>query len=199
MECQVCHRNETECNIRKVKDMYLCPKHLTQYYRHKQFLNSTIYDKNEYVVNDGEKYCYIILKDKNGNILDKTIINCEDIDLCKKYKWHIKYGLNTNYAVTSCGDKKIFLHRLITNCPDNSIVDHKNHNGLDNRRENLVISNHSKNGANRQKETVGIQLTKSGKYSVSIMKDYKHNYVGTYDTLAQAISERQKKYKELFE
>lgn len=195
----MCHRNETECHVRKVKGMYLCPKHLTQYYRHNQFLNSTIYDKNEYVIDDIDGYCYILLKDKNGNELDKTIINYEDLELCKKYKWHIKYGVNTNYAVSSFNNKKIFLHRLITNCPDGFIVDHKNHNGLDNRRNNLVISNHSKNGANRLKETVGIQLTKSGRYSVSIMKDYKHNYVGTYDTLEEAIFERKRKYKELFE
>lgn len=196
MKCDICERTDLECNIRKVNGMYLCPKHLTQYYRYGYFLENTIYDENLYII-DGD-ICKIELRDKYCNVVDYAIIDIDDIQICKQYKWHIKYGGSTNYAIASNENKKIFLHRLITNCPDGYIVDHTNHNGLDNRKDNLVICQHSYNGANRQNLYTGITKTKSGKYAVSIMKDYKHNYVGTYETIEDAIEACRTKYEELF-
>lgn len=35
--CDVCGRTDKECRIRTIKGMKLCPKHVTQYYRHGKF------------------------------------------------------------------------------------------------------------------------------------------------------------------
>lgn len=42
------------------------------------------------------------------------------------------------------------IHRAILNAPDGTVVDHINHNGLDNRRKNLRIATYSQNSANRR-------------------------------------------------
>ena len=105
MKCDICERTDLECNIRKVNGMYLCPKHLTQYYRYGYFLENTIYDENLYII-DGD-ICKIELRDKYCNVVDYAIIDIDDIQICKQYKWHIKYGGSTNYAIASNENKKI--------------------------------------------------------------------------------------------
>lgn len=40
------------------------------------------------------------------------------------------------------------LHRLVTNCPEDMVVDHKNHNRLDNRKSNLRICTVKENNQN---------------------------------------------------
>lgn len=46
--------------------------------------------------------------------------------------------------------KNIYLHRLITDAPKGSDVDHANHDTLDNRRANLRIASRSQNASNRK-------------------------------------------------
>lgn len=47
--------------------------------------------------------------------------------------------------------KKIYLHRFLMDSPEGLIVDHINHQTLDNRRENLRVVTHSENMKNRIK------------------------------------------------
>lgn len=51
---------------------------------------------------------------------------------------------------------KQLLHRWIVNAPKDKIVDHINHNSLDNRRCNLRICTHFENNANTLRNTSGI-------------------------------------------
>lgn len=195
MECEICGRKDTECKIRKINGMTLCPKHITQYYRNNGFLENTIYDENKYILDSENNLYKIELKNKKCEIIGYAIIDIDDFEKCKKYKWHISH----EYVVASLpNNNKIFLHKLITNCPNGFIVDHINHNKLDNRKSNLRLSNKSYNGANRNKKDVGVRMVPSGKYQVMIMKDYKHYYLGTFDIKEEAIKAREKAYKELF-
>jgi hypothetical protein len=77
-----------------------------------------------------------------------------------KFKWIADQdALNKNlwYAVHHYAEngksKSILMHRLIMNPPKDQFVDHKNHNGLDNRIENLRICTRSQNAMNTFKKT----------------------------------------------
>ena len=63
MNCDICGVSDDIKRIRTIKGMNLCPKHITQLYRHGKFLDKTIYDKNEYIKH--EDYFEIIIRDKS--------------------------------------------------------------------------------------------------------------------------------------
>lgn len=71
-----------------------------------------------------------------------SIVDDCDYERVSKYKWHY----NNGYAVNSFGYR---MHRLIMMPPDNMVIDHINHDRLDNRRENLRICTQFENSQNR--------------------------------------------------
>lgn len=74
----------------------------------------------------------------------------EDHELISQYVWNIDDGPVT-YARSSSHKKKTRMHRLIMGVTDPKIkIDHKNRNGLDNRRENLRICTSCENQRNRR-------------------------------------------------
>jgi hypothetical protein len=82
-----------------------------------------------------------------------TLIDAEDLHLTEGHRWHeVKPGGKTTYANAFIGPKKggrwVYLHRLIMGEPDCD-VDHRNGNGLDNRRSNLRLATRGQNIANR--------------------------------------------------
>jgi hypothetical protein len=65
-----------------------------------------------------------------------------------------KWSLGANgYAIGCCyiEGKKVYtsMHRLIMGVDSNHFIDHRNHNKLDNRLDNLRIATHSTNQANK--------------------------------------------------
>ena len=87
-----------------------------------------------------------LLKLKNT---DKSAL-IDDKDIPKTYGRN--WFLSTAGVATSNGrGKTLLLHRLITNCPSKLVVDHINHNTLDNRSINLRICTQSQNIMNRRK------------------------------------------------
>jgi len=78
----------------------------------------------------------------------EAMVDIADVPLVIKYTWSsTPNGVGGYYARNN--NNKIYMHRLIMNAPNNTDVDHKNHNTLDNRRENLKIVTHQKNMENR--------------------------------------------------
>lgn len=67
----------------------------------------------------------------------------EDYDRISEYRWYIRVSRGVNYAFrkkTSQGKTfLIFMHRQIMHCPNDMVVHHINHNGLDNRKSNLIL------------------------------------------------------------
>lgn len=189
MKCDVCGRTEEECKIKTINNMNLCPKHLTQYYRYGKFLSSTIYDKNEIIVHDDA--AEIILKDKYQNVVGRAIIDIEDIEKCSQYKWHIRNSGNNQYAISSLpNNKKLHLHRFVLGYEGECDVDHIDHNGLNNKKENLRIVSHADNIRNQKINRKGIKRVSSGRYQVTITQNYITKYLGTYDTYEEALQAR---------
>lgn len=88
---------------------------------------------------------------KGGSFL----IDDEDYDLIKNYKWYLRKKRNTTYVIGYIPPKnkpiKLFrLHRILMGVDDKSlVVDHIDHNGLNNQKSNLRICNNAENSRNR--------------------------------------------------
>lgn len=131
-----------------------------------------------------------------------TLVDDEDIIIANRYKWHALRGRNTFYAVNNvCIDKQerpIYLHRLLLGLDAGDIrqVDHVNHNGLDNRRENLRIVDHRKNQWNSHPRSNCVSKYKGvtwdkqrGKWQARCMVDGHRYCIGRFDDeLSAAIA-----------
>ena len=128
--------------------------------------------------------------------MGRTLIDLEDIDKVKNLRW----CLNGNgYVLHGTRKNKVFLHRLLTNCPDDMIVDHINRNPLDNRKNNLRIVNNQQNSMNKgaQKRNTsghkGVSWDKSrNKWYTYITVNYKLINLGRFSILEDAIEARKK-------
>jgi len=90
------------------------------------------------------------------------------------------------------------MHRLLMGDPNGMVIDHKDRNGLNNRRENLRVCTHSENIRNsrrvKRSETspskgVNKRLTKNGfKYQAMIRFSGKNYKLGDFDCLEDAIA-----------
>ena len=161
----------------------------------------------------------IIESKKNGKFT--ILIDEEDWDRVKKYKWNVRVRPNTNYVRANIpnpeggfrnrprkdgspgGTKRestLSMHRFIMDAPKGMQVDHINGNGLDNRKCNLRICTKSDNAKNRRLN----KNSKSGFKGVSPRKSKKSPWVaqisgrliGYYDDpeeAAKAYDEEAKK------
>lgn len=127
----------------------------------------------------------IIAKGKNVAIIDD-----EDFDLISKYTWTRSIRSNKIYVVSK-GVSRVLMHRLIMGFPKDLLVDHINHNGLDNRKINLRIVSKKQNQCNRRPSKKGtskylgvIKRRNSWRAQISINKRTKH--IGTFASEEQA-------------
>ena len=88
----------------------------------------------------------MILKTKKYGEID-ILIDDEDISLANDYRLCVSYAKKTDSFYVMTSDRK-YLHRLIMNAQKGQVVDHVNHNTLDNRRGNLRLVSHSENALN---------------------------------------------------
>ena len=80
------------------------------------------------------------------------IINTEDVPKISNYCWSVKIdGEELVYARARERKTKRFvlMHRIICNEPKGKIIDHINHDTLDNRKENLCICTYKENNNNK--------------------------------------------------
>jgi hypothetical protein len=84
----------------------------------------------------------------NSNLV--AIVDAEDVALVEGCKWYPMYGPCNTYAQSKRGP----MHRIIIAAPPGVEVDHRNHNGLDNRRSNLRLATTLQNAGNRRKQRV---------------------------------------------
>jgi len=84
-----------------------------------------------------------------------AIVDPDDYEMLSKYKWHVTKNGNTFYAKRNAPTRKdttpIYMHRLIIKVPPGLVVDHINHNGLDNRKANVRPATRAQNNRHSQK------------------------------------------------
>lgn len=144
--------------------------------------------KNKYIFTD--KYIIGYTEKEEKFIIDK-----EDFDLINSFDvyWFIEDGYVRAQTEKNHIRKRINMHRVIIGAKDDEIVDHINTNRADNRRSNLRITNKSNNAINcKPKGKFGLQGVSfhKGKYRVNITVRGKRLYLGTYETLEEAMNIR---------
>lgn len=107
-----------------------------------------------------------------------------------RYQWRPQVHKRAGkvYAVTYLG-YDVYLHRLILNAPKGIHVDHKDGDGLNNRRSNIRLSTPGQNrancGATRRKMSCafkGVAWSQtSRKWMATVMKDGIRYYLGVYE------------------
>ena len=152
--------------------------------------------KNKYEIRGDYTVLFLTYKGQETT----TLISTEDLPKISSFagRW---YAMNVGgaksekiYVGTIVGGVTVYLHQIIAMNPPQTVVDHANHNPLDNRRENLRIATFAENAQNRkgcQRNNVNsgyrnVYRTKNGNWAVRLMKEGRSIYVGTYQDVEEA-------------
>jgi hypothetical protein len=80
-------------------------------------------------------------------------IDIDDLAKVRMYKWRVQRN-NSNkhkYATTLIDGKNVLMHRYLLGLSCSKHVDHKNNNGLDNRKANIRVCTRAQNQQNKGK------------------------------------------------
>lgn len=159
-----------------------------QIWKYGKILKRTRFTPNE-IVNCG-KHSEIIIYNNKCNEIARTLIDKEDIEKVKGFKWCLN---SSGYAITTYQSKFIFLHHFLIGYPLNGLeVDHINHNPLDNRKQNLRIVTRSQNSMNRKNAKGICWCKKSKKWMAHIEINQKPIYLGSFVKEQDALNARKK-------
>lgn len=92
----------------------------------------------------------------------RTLVDEDIAEILGQFKWLAQTTSNGVYAARAdyrSGRRYVLLHREITACPPDLVVDHINHDTLDNRRCNLRVCQPFQNAANTRKQ-LGTKLSR---------------------------------------
>jgi len=117
-----------------------------------------------------------------------ALISASDLPLVSKHKWQARPRRDGkgHYAVSSGGTR---MHRLLLGVWDSRIVDHRDGDGLNNRRSNIRVGTQSENCVNRR-QTPGQYLRgarpKKGLWQAYIKFQGRQRSLGYFATEAEA-------------
>lgn len=140
-----------------------------------------------------------------------AIVDPADYERLRKYEWFARKGKNSFYArryeARGKGKKEtlVYMHQEIIKVPKGMMVDHINHDSMDNRRANLRAATTSQNSYNRKKlsrqcssKYKGVWWHKSSlKWQARIIFEKKRIHLGTFKNeidAAKAYDEAARKY-----
>lgn len=134
-----------------------------------------------------------------------AIVDAQDFEQLSRRKWHALKGSTTYYAVHTQGRKSIRMHRMITKAPKDMVVDHIDHNGLNNTRANLRLCTKTQNAQNQrpQKNSTspykGVHYDKKAKgYYAKITYKGKRITIGKFKNEIEAAKAYDKEAKKRF-
>lgn len=131
--------------------------------------------------NDRDMKIIPLTQDKVAYVDDK------DFERVSRHKWHAIERRYLWYASTMIEGRTVLLHRFILNAPDDKGVDHRNGNGLENRRFNIRLCTSRQNLQNQHSTKKGTSNYKgvhlhrqTNKWIARIRVDGKLKYLGCF-------------------
>jgi hypothetical protein len=130
-------------------------------------------------------------------------VDDEDYDKLSLHKWCVMVGVGKNAGRTCAvrtpkkgenrGKKLIYMHREILAARPGQLVDHKNSDSLDNRKENLRLCSPLENMWHKRKHgkrfpLKGITAKRFEKYRSRIRVNGKNIELGSFATIEEAAS-----------
>jgi hypothetical protein len=186
---------EKDC-LRKYYAKGMCKRHYKQMLRTGVTKKRAVTDPNEFVL-EGD-VCIISIFNNKSEKVAETIIDAEDYEKCKLYKWCIAGGYVYN---NKAGKMSVFILGVKTN----SVVvgDHIDGNTLNNRKNNLQVITNQQNIIKRKKNLNnktgyrGVFIEGKGWIS-KIGFNGKKYYLGRFSNIEEAAQAYNEKAKELF-
>lgn len=120
-----------------------------------------------------------------------ALVNDCDYEKVMTHKWYADVGKYTIYAKSSYIITPVRLHNFIMNPSSNTEVHHRDRNGLNCQRENLLIVNRSENmrfiHPRPGRKYKGVYFDKwGGRFSARITIHYRRHFLGRFDTEEEA-------------
>lgn len=189
--CTICGEKNS---VSRLKGIPYCKRHYNQMYRYGKIYEKTIYDKNDYIFDEENNIVKIVLRDKYQNINGYAIIDYEDYDKVKDYKWYLSAG----YCITKGIDKNngIDIYCVIFN--DMNPYDHIDNDRLNDRKKNLRPVTNQQNSMNMSMKftnksgVVGVQKQNktSPRWTANITYKYENIWLGSHATFDEAVLAR---------
>ena len=120
------------------------------------------------------------------------LVDDEDFDELNKHKWYmdkVGYARRASRRDKNYKQKSIFVHRVVMKAEKGEIIDHINHNPLDNRKENLRKVSHIENRMNNKSKGYSWN-NNDRKWKAQIRIKNKLIYLGYFDTEEEAKEAR---------
>lgn len=122
-----------------------------------------------------------------------AIIDIADLPLVMQTRWYAVVTKHGVYAATGSGSAMQYMHRVLMAAASGQEVDHRNRNGLDNRRSNMRLATSSQQKCNqrvRRDSKVGLRgvqfHAETGKYRARIKINGKTVSLGLFATPTEA-------------
>lgn len=119
-----------------------------------------------------------------------AVIDEADAERVRARKWNAQKGGHTWYAYTMVRregvQRSLSMHRFILEVGDDELIDHRNGDGLDNRRANLRSCSHAENLRNQRKRDdatsrfKGVHRAANGRWRVEIEQNGERLTLGTF-------------------
>lgn len=134
----------------------------------------------------------MVITTKSGH---KIEIDDNDFEKVEGFLWrpYTRYARAYEAGVAKGAGRYVYMHRLLTNAPAGTEVDHIDGNGLNNKRSNLRVGTRSQNQHNRrrhqpQKPDTGVYWHKTRKkWCARRYHDGKTYWIGSYETKEAAL------------